>query len=472
MAQADAPRASRQQKQTKCDVQCGTDHDQVLQTQQRHANVHGKKHADDGAHGVGAVDQTDAALPCPRAQQRVGDERQRHAGAQCCRQHDHRRDALAQQIEFGVASQSFGQHGQQRLHRIKAQVVERQRRQCRCAHQHLHPAQKRGGRGDAINAPAHPEPAQRQAQDEGEQHQFEGVGGTAQHQAEHADPADLVHEGRDAGQGRNEEQQSQRHTGVVRGRCRRCALQFGLAAGACQRCNRQGQRDVEAARQRNRSRQTQQTNQPEARTQHTERTAQAVGKVKRGNTLARLLGKAPDQARAHQGKGHAQQHRLRQDQQRADAPFHRRDLRCGAQMRDQLVQRQINRCNKDRMKNKRQQADDAFNDGVAQQQIAPALRQAATKPGTQRHATHEDAQHQALRVSGVAQKKLEIVGPDRLVNQSGKTGDGEQPVVLVMRAEERLSWLRRQRLNAPERRPAHRLRRTGLGRTRGLRCAD
>ena len=195
MAQADAPRASRQQEQTECDVQCGTGDDQVLQAQQRHADVHGKKHANDGAHGIGAIDQTDAALPCPRAQQRVGDERQRHAGAQRCWQHDHGGDALAQQIEFGVASQSFGQHRQQRLHRIKAQVVERQRSQGRCAHQHLHPAQKCGGRGDAINAPAHPQPTQRQAQDEGEQHQFEGVGGTAQHQAEHADPADLVHEG-------------------------------------------------------------------------------------------------------------------------------------------------------------------------------------------------------------------------------------------------------------------------------------
>ena len=141
-------------------------------------------------------------------------------------------------------------------------------------------------------------------------------------------------------------------------------------------------------------------------------------------------------------------------------------------MRDHLVQRQIDRRNKDWMKRQRQHADDAFDDGVAQQQIAPALRHATTEPGTERHATHEDAQHQALRVSRVAQKELEVMGPDRLVNQSGKTGDRKQPVVLMMRAEKRLVRLRQRRLNAPERSPARRLGTTGLGGARGLRRTD
>ena len=46
-------------------------------------------------------------------------------------------------------------------------------------------------------------------------------------------------------------------------------------------------------------------------------------------------------------------------------------------------------------------------------------------PGSQRHAAHEDGEHQGLRVGGMAQEEFQVVRPDGFVNQSGEPGDDE-----------------------------------------------
>src|SRR6266581_4330163 len=48
------------------------------------------------------------------------------------------------------------------------------------------------------------------------------------------------------------------------------------------------------------------------------------------------------------------------------------------------------------------------------------------QPRPDRHSAHEQRQHQRLRVGRVAEKEFQVVAPDRLVDESGKPGYGEQ----------------------------------------------
>ena len=59
---------------------------------------------------------------------------------------------------------------------------------------------KRTGSSTASTRRRTHSPAEREAQDEARQHQLEGVGGGTQHQAQHADPDDLVDERREPGE--------------------------------------------------------------------------------------------------------------------------------------------------------------------------------------------------------------------------------------------------------------------------------
>ena len=56
---------------------------------------------------------------------------------------------------------------------------------------------------------------------------------------------------------------------------------------------------------------------------------------------------------------------------------------------------------------------------------AAAASSARAQPGAERHAAHEDRQHQRLRVGGVAEEELEVVRPDRLVDQAGEARERE-----------------------------------------------
>jgi hypothetical protein len=78
------------------------------------------------------------------------------------------------------------------------------------------------------------------------------------------------------------------------------------------------------------------------------------------------------------------------------------------------------------MEQERREADQSLGERVAPQEISPTPRQAATKPGADRHPAHEERKHQSLRVRRVAEEKLEVVAPDRLVDQPREPGDGEE----------------------------------------------
>ena len=79
------------------------------------------------------------------------------------------------------------------------------------------------------------------------------------------------------------------------------------------------------------------------------------------------------------------------------------------------------------MKQQCDDTDDRFDSRVGQDRYTQASRVDTGQPRAYRHATHEDDQHQRLGVGRVPEKELEIMGPDRLVDQPRKAGDHEDP---------------------------------------------
>ncbi|MCX7139757.1 MAG: hypothetical protein NT123_01375 [Proteobacteria bacterium] len=80
----------------------------------------------------------------------------------------------------------------------------------------------------------------------------------------------------------------------------------------------------------------------------------------------------------------------------------------------------------------------------------------AADPGTERHAPHEDRQHQGLRVGGVPEEELEVMAPDGFVDQPGESGQGEQQeqraagVQMFEHGGYSDAWMRRRRLRGAQ----------------------
>jgi hypothetical protein len=77
------------------------------------------------------------------------------------------------------------------------------------------------------------------------------------------------------------------------------------------------------------------------------------------------------------------------------------------------------------MEAERQQPEDALDQRIAADQPSPAVRASADPPRTQRRTSHEDREHQALRVRRRPEENPKVVRPDRLVDQPGKAGSPE-----------------------------------------------
>ena len=175
----------------------------------------------------------------------------------------------------------------------------------------------------SLDAPPHVQPAECQAEDEGAQHQLERMGRAAQYQAQHPDPADLVHERGRAGQERRDREPAGERV-LARGARRRCGRVARLRVPSEPRTAAQ----TTSASAMLRS--------PAVRIVPGRPTAPISTKPLTSTPIAAprllvkysvasvspgLLGPAADQTAADQRKGHAQQHRLRQDQKRAQRPF-------------------------------------------------------------------------------------------------------------------------------------------------------
>ncbi len=140
-----ASRPRREQRDAEREVDRGAGDDQPLQAEQGEADVHRDDHPGDRAGGVRGIHLADRALARALAQQRGGDQRQRHAGAERRREHHRERDRVARHVEGDVAGLARRQHRERRLHQAEARAVHRQRGERRDAHRQLHERQKPHG---------------------------------------------------------------------------------------------------------------------------------------------------------------------------------------------------------------------------------------------------------------------------------------------------------------------------------------
>jgi hypothetical protein len=351
---------------------------------------------------------------------------------------------IAETVEEEVARFGARQALHQVFHQLEAAVIDRQREEREQRHGHLHPAQQPRRRCGAVHQAANGKAAQCQAEDERGQHQLEGMSGGAEHEREHSDPADLVDEGRKTGEERDEQQQA-RHA--------RCLQRFALRrqGGGSSRTTRQ-QRDRRREQEVERAGCAQGAGQPGPGDQHEAARqdacggAQAVGEVKHRHCLAgRLAGASgihADQRGAHQRKGRAQQHRLRQDQQAGDHELGAKRESLAAQPRQERRVGPVGQQGEHIVEREGAQADRGFDRRIGEERVDHARGAPRAESGAQCHAAHENDEHQRLRVGGVPEVKLQVVRPDRFVDQPGEARHDEQQV-------ERKSWrLRRNHARA------------------------
>src|SRR5207247_3725795 len=160
--------------------------------------------------------------------------------------------------------------------------------------------------------------------------------------------------------------------------------------------------------------------------QHADRGPEAVGEIEHRERFAGRRGIAPDESRAHEGKSHAEQHRLRQDQKPRERPLEKRRRNLAAEGRQEAFVGSVGRSYECRVEQKRSKPDQSLGERVAAKEVSPSRRPPAAKPRPDRHSPHEKRKHQSLRIGRVAEEEFQIVGPDRLVDEPGKPGYSEQ----------------------------------------------
>ena len=104
-----------------------------------------------------------------------------------------------------------------------------------------------------VDASAHPQAAEGDSEDERREHELEGVRRAAEHERQHPDPADLVHEGGHAREAGDDEEQAQLWNRCGRSRRGGWRGSHGVAA-ARQQHRGHGDREVEHAAARQRAR--------------------------------------------------------------------------------------------------------------------------------------------------------------------------------------------------------------------------
>src|SRR6185369_16933415 len=103
-------------------------------------------------------------------------------------------NGAAGEVEERIAGICLVESFDEPLHESERCAIERQRQESHKPHADLHLGEVPYGTGNALDAPVYPQAAERQAEKEGAEHQFEGMGGTSQDEAQHPDPADFIDE--------------------------------------------------------------------------------------------------------------------------------------------------------------------------------------------------------------------------------------------------------------------------------------
>lgn len=164
---------------------------------------------------------------------------------------------------------------------------------------------------------------------------------------------------------------------------------------ANKRPNRQRQRDVEQPRGHDRAGQAKRANHHEAAYKHADRGADTVGEIEHRNAATGGIGEAAQDAGAHEREGHAEQYRLRQDQQAGRQPFDRDAERRGAHRRQYRRVESLDQAAEHIVEQQRHHADDGLHQRVGKDRYAHLRGEAAGQLRTDGHAAHEeDDQHQ------------------------------------------------------------------------------
>ena len=164
--------------------------------------------------------------------------------------------------------------------------------------------------------------------------------------------------------------------------------------------------------------QAEKTDEEKTACQYADRRAHAVREIEQRKDSSRFLRRQPDDAGAHQRKGHPEQDRLGQNQQRGQRPFVGIRDGSGVEKRNDAGIGDLHGLIEDGMEKKREQADQTFRQCVADQQVLPPHGISAANPGTEGHPAHEDGQDQCLGIRRVSEKQLQVMGPDRFIDQS------------------------------------------------------
>jgi hypothetical protein len=173
---------------------------------------------------------------------------------------------------------------------------------------------------------------------------------------------------------------------------------------------------------------TGESHQIEARDQHADRGAKAVGEIEQRERLAGVSPPEPEHAGAHEREGGAQQHRLWQDERAGDGPLDRRQERRARQRGIDGAVREAGGPAVDLVEHQSDHADRQLDQGVAAQRLPESLGEPAHQHRTRRHPAEEDHQHDDLGVRVVADEQAQVPGPDGLVDEPGRAGQDEQQV--------------------------------------------
>ena len=238
----------------------------------------------------------------------------------------------------------------------------------------------------------------------------------AEHQAQHADPTELVHErGRARQAGREREPAGPRVFAQAYGDGERLRTGFRLRAKLCP--DHHGEQHVEQSRNADGARQADCVNQQETADEHADGRTQAVGEVQGRQSFPGPIRPAADDATADEGERHAEQYRLRQDERGSQGPFVGLNPGGRGKRGYRRGKGEIRGGDEDGMKAEAQHADQTLDHAHRSAKSPDAHGVMRNDPRSNRHAPHENGEHERLCVRGVAQEELQVVRPDRFVDQ-------------------------------------------------------
>ena len=418
-----APRHLDDEQRPHHEIDGGADHEQPLHPDQRHQDQTGDAGADNRPQGVDGVDLTDRPLSRRALDQRPRDQRKRHPGADRRGQHDGETDRVPPHGIGQIPFVGVGEGGDERRHPSERRQVHRERGDGQRTHGELHASEQSHRVGGGIGATSDPPRAKGQSENERREHQLERMRRAAQHERQHPDPPDLVDEAGQRGGEAHADQQPPAAIGNPRRQDNRRLIErkgeFRLPTRRPDRDDHdEGDEQIDRCRGGERAGQTPRLHQPETGDENADRRAGAVGEVEHRERAAGLGGNSTNDARAHQGERHAQQHRLRENQRPRDRPFDGGLNQPMAERRKDGVVDQRRRPDEQAVENESDRSRRELDDRVPDERSGDGQRPPADQVRSDRHPSEEDHEHDDLGVRAMPDKEAEVAGPDRLVDQS------------------------------------------------------